>query len=49
MADNYLEKHREEYEKKKAAWLLKKKHIPRGKSKSIIKSNTIQPPEDETL
>lgn len=27
MADNYLERHREEYEKKKEAWLKKKKHL----------------------
>lgn len=28
MADNFLERHREEYEKKKAAWLLRKKSKP---------------------
>ena len=28
MADNYLEKHREEYEKKKADWERKKRHLP---------------------
>ena len=28
MADNYLERHREEYERKKAAWLRKQRHLP---------------------
>ena len=28
MADNFLEKHYEEYEVRKAAYLRKKKHIP---------------------
>lgn len=27
MADNYLERHRMEYEARKAAWLKKKRHI----------------------
>ncbi len=40
MADNYLEYHREDYERKKAAW-LRKKH--RGTRSSIEK------PEDEAL
>lgn len=40
MADGYLETHYAEYEKRKAAWLKKKKHIvPRVSQK----------PEDETL
>lgn len=30
MADNWLEKHREEYEKRKAAWLKKKRHFAPG-------------------
>lgn len=30
MADGYLESHYAEYEKKKAAWLKKKKHLLRG-------------------
>ena len=42
MADNYLERHREEYEKRKSAWLIKKKHLP----KKNIKPNR---PEDESL
>ena len=29
MADGYLEKHQEEYEKRKAAWIRKKKHLPK--------------------
>lgn len=29
MADNYLEKHQLEYEKRKAEWLRKKKHLPK--------------------
>jgi hypothetical protein len=28
MADNFLEKHYEEYEARKAAFLRKKKHLP---------------------
>lgn len=35
MADNFLEKHYEEYERRKAAYLLKKKHYPKS-----IKSKT---------
>lgn len=27
MADNFLERHQEEYEKRKQAWLLKKRHL----------------------
>lgn len=27
MADNYLERHREEYEKRKAKWLCKKQNL----------------------
>ena len=29
MADGYLEKHHEDYEARKAAWLRKKKHLPK--------------------
>ena len=45
MEDNYLERHREEYEKRKAAWLRKKKHFP------IIKGDKVVPqkPDDEAL
>lgn len=42
MADNFLEYHREEYEKKKAEWLRKKRHLP--KTKRIIER-----PDDESL
>ena len=30
MADNFLEYHREDYEKKKAEWLRKKRHLPKS-------------------
>lgn len=43
MADNYLEKHREEYELRKMAYLRKKKHLPK------IKPRQPQRPEDEAL
>lgn len=43
MADGYLEKHREAYEARKAAWLRKKKHLPQ------VKSQNIERPEDESL
>lgn len=42
MADNFLESHREEYEKKKAAWLRKMKHLPKTKQQP-------SKPEDESL
>ena len=35
MADNYLERHREEYEKRKAEWLRKKKHLSTIKRKEL--------------
>jgi len=31
MADNYLERHQEEYEKRKQDWMRKKKHLPAAK------------------
>ena len=31
MADNFLERHQLEYEKRKAEWLRKNKHLPRLK------------------
>jgi hypothetical protein len=43
MADGYLEKHHEDYEACKAAWLRKKKHLPKAKSR------TIEKPDDEAL
>ena len=42
MADNYLEKHREEYELRKQAWLRSKKKFPKVTKK-------LQRPEDEAL
>ncbi|MBR5656692.1 MAG: dehydrogenase [Prevotella sp.] len=42
MADNFLERHREQYEAKKAAWLKKKKHLPKQK-------RLLEKPEDEAL
>lgn len=41
MADNFLEKHREEYEARKAHWLLKKHRINTRRN--------IGKPEDEAL
>lgn len=43
MADNFLEKHREEYELRKAAYLRKKKHLPKQAAR------TVQKPDDEAL
>ena len=44
MADNFLEKHYEDYEARKAAYLRKKKHLPKN-----IKPHLPQRPEDEAL
>ena len=35
MADNYLERHQAEYEKRKQEWLRKKKHLPLIKKRSM--------------
>ena len=43
MADNFLEKHYEEYEARKAAYLRKKRHLPK------IKSRLPERPEDEAI
>jgi len=43
MADNYLEKHREEYELKKEAYLRRKRHLPK------IQKRQIGRPDDEAL
>lgn len=43
MADNFLEKHREEYELRKAAYLRKKKHLPKTKYQKLVR------PDDEAL
>jgi hypothetical protein len=42
MADGFLEKNHEEYEARKAAWLRKKKHLPKTGKK-------IERPDDEAL
>lgn len=42
MADGFLEKHYEDYEARKAAWLRKKKHLPKTARK-------IERPADEAL
>jgi hypothetical protein len=42
MADGYLEKHQQDYEVRKEAYLRKKKHLP------IIKKR-LQRPDDEAL
>ena len=39
MADNFLERHLEEYEKRKAEWLRKKKHLPKGVRRNGDNSN----------
>lgn len=43
MADNFLEKHYEEYEARKAAYLRKKKHLPK------VQHPTVERPDDEAL
>ena len=43
MADNFLERHYEEYEARKAAYLRKKQHLP------IIKHHLPERPEDDAL
>lgn len=43
MADNYLERHREDYEARKAAWLRRKSHLP----KTVVRK--IERPDDEAL
>lgn len=49
MADNFLENHFEEYERRKAAWLRKKKHFPKAKSCPTKIAKKIERPEDEAL
>lgn len=43
MADNYLERQKEEYERRKAMWLLRRRNIKKPASRNISK------PEDEAL
>jgi hypothetical protein len=45
MADGYLEKHRDDYEARKAAWLRREKHLP----KQAGRQRQIERPEDEAL
>lgn len=46
MADNYLERHREQYEARKAEWLRRKRlHL----TKKAPKVPTIERPADEAL
>lgn len=42
MADNFLERKREQYEAKKAAWMRKKRHLAQPK-------RTLEKPDDEAL
>ena len=42
MADGYLEKHQEEYEARKAAYLRKKQHLPKI-------TRRLERPDDESL
>ncbi len=42
MADNYLEKHREDYERRKAIYLGKKKsHLPKSMQNKTSQTNNI--------
>ena len=43
MADGYLEKHHEDYEARKAAWIRNKKHLPK------VGKRQIERPDDESL
>lgn len=42
MADNFLERHRLEYDERKEAWLKNKKHMPKIKRRLVR-------PENESL
>ena len=42
MADGYLEKHQQDYETRKEAYLRKKRHLPRT-------GKRLQRPDDEAL
>ena len=44
MADGYLEKHHEDYEARKEAWIRKQKHLPKANAK-----NQLERPDDEAL
>lgn len=43
MADNFLERHREDYEKRKARWLQRKLRHP------VTPKRNIERPDDESL
>lgn len=43
MADNFLERHREDYERRKAQWLQRKRRHPVSTQRGITK------PDDEAL
>ena len=42
MADNYLERRQEDYERRKARWILRKKHI-------VKVQRSVDKPDDEAL
>lgn len=42
MADGFLEKHQQDYEARKAAYLRKKRHLPMNRQRP-------DPPDDEAL
>ena len=44
MADGFLEKHQQDYEARKAAFLRKQRHLP-----PLKKSQNIERPDDEAL
>lgn len=46
MADNFLERHRDEYEQRKQAWLKRKRH---GRPLRVKKKGNISRPDDEAL
>jgi len=46
MADGYLESHYAEYERRKAAWLKKKKRMSRSLT---VPRPLVEKPEDEAL
>lgn len=53
MADNYLEKHYEEYERKKKVWEKRSNHFPKKIREhlyaSVSVTRNVQRPDDEAL
>ena len=49
MADNFLERHREEYEIRKAAWLKKKKLFMKSGKKQKPQTQMPRPEDDLSL